>query len=431
MRWLAVMLVVLAAMPALSCKRPLPAADKDAAADVGPPSIVDAAVDTTVDIPADIPADAGRDAALDAAVDTVAAMCPAGAAPVDVCGCGCCGAGAMARACYYPSLGESREAIPNPIPPPSTCANAGCSYGLRHVCCGDPGPDPGPRTVCAIDTSIEDGARFTVTRRDGDVCTTLELGSLTDRLAIAGPPGYADTNAWRAPCDGSTPPVYAIGGLGRVTPGTSGTLLPFPRYDVHVVLFFDTGTGVAEAVRIDQDEVAVASRCATANCPPCGGTCTFNATYRFTTNGGNALFRDTLILAPPASYMHVRDPVTTMPASTSCAPALPVCGGAAIDASDLAAAFADPEVQDALTRSTGAATWPFYGQDQRSADAPARLLTRDGGGGFLIGAPCPAGAPTSTCMPIPAGLGRLVSLLSALDQQQLADASCASLRSPP
>jgi hypothetical protein len=69
-------------------------------------------------------------------------------------------------------------------------------------------------------------------------------------------------------------------------------------------------------------------------------------------------------------------------------------------------------------------TLPFYGEDQRGGDGAASQITRDGGGGFLVGADCPA-ATTRPCTPIPPGMIRLLLLLRDLDQQQLADPSCA------
>ena len=402
------------AAAASSCRRPVPNRAQDAASDAGAPSVGDAA---QVDIPVvEVP-----DAAMEAPGDAATAACPAGIAPLDVCGCGCCGE-AMGRVCYYPSRGETREEIPNP--PGQNCAMAGCSYGVRHICCADPGPQVSQAPICAMDTSIEDLPRFTITRRDGDVCTVLELSSISNILQITGPPGYPFANAWRARCDGSDTPQFAIGGLGTISPGTSGTLLPFPRFDVRVVLFFDRGSGVADAVRIDRDEVAVASRCTSGVCPPCGATCQLDATYRFTTTGGLAAYRDTTVLAPPASYTRHRMPEAVPGTEASCAPVFPACGGASIDVADVMAALSDPDVRDAFARSMGGSTMPFYGVDDRGGDGPASQITRDdGGGGFLIGRRCPD-APIGSCTPIPPGLSRLLSTLVALDQQQIADPSC-------
>jgi hypothetical protein len=174
--------------------------------------------------------------------------------------------------------------------------------------------------------------------------------------------------------------------------------------------------------------------CAGGLCAPCAttvgvdaGVCALDSTYRYGHDGGRVAFRDTVVLAAPASFTHLRDPVATMPASLSCAPPFPICDGAAIDVADVMAALADPDVQLALLRSKGAVTLPFYGVDPRPVDGQAFQLTHDGGGGFLVGGPCPPGS-SSTCMEIPAGVSRLVSVLTALDQQQLADPSCATLR---
>jgi hypothetical protein len=427
MRSLAATFVALAAVSGLSCKRPL-GVGKDAG---GGPPIFDAAprdasgADLTADVGADaagdIRPDVTPDITTDITTDIATAMCPAAVPPLDVCGCGCCGGIAESRVCFYPARGESRDAIPNPMPSPAACATNGCTEGTRHVCCADPGVQPSLATYCGSDTAVEDWPRFTVTRRDGGLCTTLEVGSAAMVLPVVGPPGRAYTNGWREPCDGSTPRVYAIGGLGQVTPATSGAQ---SRYDVHVALFFYDGTGSAEATRIDVNDVAIEPPCAGDVCPPCGGRCTFDAGYHFTTAGGLGAYRDAFALSPPASYVHTRSPEAVPYPEVSCAPAIPVCGGAAIDVADVMAAFADPDVRDALARSMGAGTLPFYGEDQRGGDGPAVQITRDGGGGFLVGAACPTSS-TRPCMEIPPGMQRLVGVLRSFDQQQMADPSCA------
>ena len=211
---------------------------------------------------------------------------------------------------------------------------------------------------------------------------------------------------------------------------TTGAAGASSRYDVHVVLFFyrqpATGFGVADAVRIDADDVAIALPCGGDACTACGA-CQLDATYRFTTNGGLGAYRDATVLSPPASYVYQRKPEGLPVPERSCAPALPACGSAALDAGDVMAAFADPDVKQAFAQSLGVAPLPFYGVDYRGGDGAADQITRDGGGGFLIGGPCPA-ASTAPCTPIPLGLSRLVSTLRALDQQQLADPTCAFTR---
>src|SRR5215471_1476949 len=156
-------LAALIAVGALSCKRPLGQA-RDAGSDVGAPSVGDGgrldapATDIVWDVAHDIAFD---DLAADLSVDITnsppPAVCPAGVEPLDVCGCGCCGGMAQYRACYYPALGESRDAIPNPVPTPQECATTGCASGVRHICCADPGATPSPTEIfCATNTSLED-----------------------------------------------------------------------------------------------------------------------------------------------------------------------------------------------------------------------------------------------------------------------------------
>jgi hypothetical protein len=157
---------------------------------------------------------------------------------------------------------------------------------------------------------------------------------------------------------------------------------------------------------------------------PDGGVCAFDTTYNFTSTGGLGVYRDSFSLSPAATYVHYRNPEGLPGVPRSCSPAIPTCDSPAIDAADLTAALADPDVQEAFTRSLGAGTFPFYGEDQRGGDGPAWQVTRAGGGGFLMGAPCPTSS-TRPCTAIPPGMTRLVQLLIAFDQQQMTDPSCA------
>jgi hypothetical protein len=398
----------------------LPAGDASTV-DASPAPDADAAIDATIDGPADVMTDSPGESRVDAGADAGAAVCPIGVAPLEVCGCGCCGGVTEGVVCYYPSRGETRDAIPNPMPDPSSCARQGCIIGDRYVCCADPGPDTSQATICAADTSIEDQARFAITRRDGNVCTTLELGGVASYLPITGPPGRTTVAAWRALCDGPNTPVRAIGGLGAVTAHGLTT-----HYDVHVVLFFDNGSGSAEAVRIDRDDVAVAPRCATGACPACGDVCALDATYYFTTAGGLMPYRDTTVLEPPASFTYVRKPEAATGSLMSCAPPFPACGGAGIDVADVMAAFADPDVQRAFVPMASGLP-RSYGQINIAGDAPAFEFQRTNGDTFLI-AMEDCSAPSAQCTPIPPALSRLLTLIRALNQQQLADPSCAFTR---
>jgi hypothetical protein len=225
--------------------------------------------DAAADVGATAPADAGGDAsqdqtrAMDASPSTTApdalggGVCPAGVGPVIDCGCGCCGPTPESTACYYPVLGQSPATIVGPMPTPGQCATAGCSWGVRDVCCAGPEQPQPADGYCGADTSGEDLPAFTITRRDGDTCTTLELWAANKpQLPISGPPGFAVMWGTREPCSGGPPSATAIGGLGSVNPSPGPAGQVPSRYDVHLVLFFDNGTGTADAVRLDAADVA-------------------------------------------------------------------------------------------------------------------------------------------------------------------------------
>lgn len=60
------------------------------------------------------------------------------------CGCGCCTGSATSTSCYFPSLGETTsdirskdEAVKSSV----NCELAGCSAGVRHVCCAPAEPE--------------------------------------------------------------------------------------------------------------------------------------------------------------------------------------------------------------------------------------------------------------------------------------------------
>jgi hypothetical protein len=219
------------------CSRPLPALGRDAspaapdgAAPDGGPSIIE----------------------MDAASEHGPSACPAGAPTLDVCGCGCCGP-VMGRGCYYPSRGETAASIPNPMPSPEACATAGCSAGKRYLCCGDPGPlSGGTATYCLNDmaTAID---RYVFNKREAGICTSFLLEAYTspNDLPLVTPPSFGVARAQRRPCDGSVAPATAIGGLGDVRlTQAAGTRA---RFDVHVALFFDGGSGAAIVERFDID----------------------------------------------------------------------------------------------------------------------------------------------------------------------------------
>ena len=170
--------------------------------------------------------------------------------------------------------------------------------------------------------------------------------------------------------------------------------------------------------------------CTARACPPDGGEpgpCILDATYTYGNTGGHTAFEDRVTLTPPAGYRYTRSAVATDPVDVSCAPPLPTCGLAnAIDGVDIMRVILDADVQDALSKAVDPNMPLIFGRDGRAFDAPIFRFSR-GGPAVLRRRTCPMGSATS-CTGIPAGIARLVTQLRALDEQQLADPSCAALR---
>jgi hypothetical protein len=156
-----------------------------------------------------------------------------------------------------------------------------------------------------------------------------------------------------------------------------------------------------------------------ANAGGAGGTtlrCAFSTTYTVVESGGLLGIIRTTTLTPPNSYRAQGRQVGTPP---SCMPALPVCGAATIDVSDVEAAMAHPDVTAAFAAGSA------FG-DRGVADAPSTGLSRASGGSFSVGFECTTAS--TTCTPTPAGVKALFQLIKDLNTQQLADASCVSVR---
>ena len=127
------------------------------------------------------------------------------------------------------------------------------------------------------------------------------------------------------------------------------------------------------------------------------------------------------------TYMYSRIPTGPTQEPVTCAPPLPACNApSAIDLADINRDLADPDVQAALQAALHRPTPPLYGVDMRPSDGTVFLFEPSAGDPFLVGSPCPV--TSSSCMPIPAGITKLVADLRALDQQQLKDPACSGLR---
>lgn len=172
--------------------------------------------------------------------------------------------------------------------------------------------------------------------------------------------------------------------------------------------------------------------CTARACPPDAGEpgpCILDTTYRYGDTGGHTAYEDQVTLTPPAGYRYARSPRATDPVDLSCAPPLPTCGLAnAIDGVDIMRVILDADVQAALSKPADPTMPLIFGRDNRPVDSPIFRFSRGDGREFFVGGPCMTTGSATSCNAIPAGIARLVTELRALDQQQLADPSCAALR---
>jgi len=160
-----------------------------------------------------------------------------------------------------------------------------------------------------------------------------------------------------------------------------------------------------------------------------GPDCTFADTYKIVDWSGNPSAPDTddvMWLMPPSSFRYQGQTSFLTDAGVvdhpTCAPALPACHDPArIDASDVVAAIADPDVQAAIAKQPSG----FGEFGIPSPTAPELDFIWSGGQFDVAGIDCPAGA--NPCTPIPSGIQAFVDLLRALKTQQRADPACAGV----
>ncbi len=185
------------------------------------------------------PAADGGDAAVDAS-----ATCPPNSPRLS----SSCGDGVATTTCYYPALGESPQSL-----------NFGCS-DITWVCCADPGPSVSAASYCAADTSQPGQAEITFTERAGSEClTALMFQTSSGASSSYLPPGYGNVVGYRGACGALPSGPYAIGVLGTVAISASADGGTVQRFDVHLALFFDNGSGTPDAARMDVDGLAVGS----------------------------------------------------------------------------------------------------------------------------------------------------------------------------
>lgn len=157
---------------------------------------------------------------------------------------------------------------------------------------------------------------------------------------------------------------------------------------------------------------------------PCTDCLSGTLTWGFT--GGFVQYTESSSLSACRSYAHQKTLVVPYgdptPAPQVCAADLPGCGAGSPGVHEVEQALAHPDVAAAL-----AGTTPLYGTDPRPCDGGVMSI-QIGGMTIEVGGECGGDdacfASPTPCVPVPAGLRALVNVLEAVDQEELAVATC-------
>jgi hypothetical protein len=183
----------------------------------------------------------------------------------DACGCGCCGSTSLSLACYYPSAGDSLNAIiaddqaarSNP-----DCAFIGCSLGQRYVCCAEGSPEPAGTAQYSAKFVVGGIDRISISKKPSDNnCATLSIASssstTSSQFRVATPDKWSleATSITGGACADAGAGLRAVGGQGGVTLSPSGTTCVI---SAHLTLFFAVNAdGGILPIRIDADDLPI------------------------------------------------------------------------------------------------------------------------------------------------------------------------------
>jgi hypothetical protein len=179
-------------------------------------------------------------------------LCPG---EYDACGCGCCGSPPMSVACYFPTAGDTLEAIKaadDEVRATINCLTAGCSPGTRYICCLPADPDP-PGSATYEVSAWSGGLDHLDISKSGADCAHLGFASGYDsrpEYRVETPDGWMVMIALMDTC--------GDGGAGEWPDGALGTMA-FRQSDgqcladVHVTLYTFTAAGEVRTIRLDVD----------------------------------------------------------------------------------------------------------------------------------------------------------------------------------
>jgi hypothetical protein len=182
------------------------------------------------------------------------------------CGCGCCGGTSPALACYYPSAGDTLDAIiatDRAAASSSNCAFVGCTQGQSYLCCAEVPPETASTaTYSAVYvTGTSDHIGLSKVGTD-DVCVYLALyagsGSLS-RFRVSTPANWGlGTDTIAGSCRSAVPGAPVIGAQGTISFSPSGTT--GCAVSAHVTVFLaESADGPVTAMRFDTDALPISN----------------------------------------------------------------------------------------------------------------------------------------------------------------------------
>ena len=177
----------------------------------------------------------------------------------DACGCGCCGAVPTNTACYYPTAGESTATVKakdDEARAGVDCSAAGCSSGVRHVCCVPATPEPTSSASYATDSYMGDMDHISISKMGSD-CAELMLsrpGTTKSTFHVDGPAAWGLMYGGLVSCGDGGAMGSPLGALGSISLHASGDQC---LIDVHVTLFSFPSTGETKTTRLDVDDLVV------------------------------------------------------------------------------------------------------------------------------------------------------------------------------
>jgi hypothetical protein len=194
-----------------------------------------------------------------AAKDSLAMLACSG--EYTACGCACCTDRATSTNCYFPSLGESTSDLRSKdeaLRASTNCDLAGCSAGVRYVCCAPTQPEAPGAASYRADSYIGGLDHLSITKSGAD-CAVVSfahpMSSSSPTLHIDLPPNWGTVAAQAGACGDAGNGETARGAVGAlVLHGLGGDCAA----DLHVTLFTLTSEGQVKTTRLDVDNLAIA-----------------------------------------------------------------------------------------------------------------------------------------------------------------------------